>query len=265
VGECSGFADPILSAGVTMAHIGARQAAYTIMELDRGEWDAAWLRNQFESRQKQRIETHIRFGDYWYTANQQLKDLKEFTSQLARDSGLDLSPKKAWDWLASGGFINEDLNIGAGGFSLDAIRDSGDFLAKVAFESPLETNNVVTLNIQGAEQREFAIYANGRVTKAPCYYRGGRVLPLSREVELLIAVLQNESKVVKVFDALNALAQAANLSSEAAGTMTRSVHVTLEAMIHDGWVKARLDPREPVLKLVGRGSGFHWNRDNRPS
>jgi flavin-dependent dehydrogenase len=262
VGECSGFADPILSAGVTMGHIGGRQAAYTILELERGVLDAAWLKDQFERRQKQRIETHIRFGDYWYTANRQLKDLKEFTSQLAQDNGLDMNPEKAWNWIASGGFINEDLNIGAGGFSLSAIRDSGEFLAKVAFESPLETHNVLTLNLQGAEKREFAVYVEGRVVKAPCYFREGRVLPITREVELLLAVLQHESKVPRVLGALSTIVRA-NPNSEAAMQAFGTVQSTLEAMIHDSWVKPSRNPREPLVKLGGRGSGFHWHRDKR--
>ena len=262
IGECSGFADPILSAGVTMAHLGGRQAAYTILELDRGQFDAEWLKDQFERRQKQRIETHIRFGDYWYTANKQLKDLKEFTSRLAQDNGLDMNPEKAWNWIASGGFINEDLNIGAGGFSLSAIRDSGDYLAKVAFESPLEKYNILTLDILGAEKRDFAVYEGGRVTEAPCYSRNGRFLPISREVELLLVVLEHESRVPRIFDALASLVRA-NPTSGAINQVMANVQSALEAMIHDGWVKARYNPREPLVRLAGRGSGFHWNRDHR--
>ncbi len=76
------------------------------------------FREQFDRRQRDRIMTHIRFADYWYTANSQFKDLKEFTSQLAKDVGLDLSPDKAWAWLAQGGFISQESMIGIGGYSL---------------------------------------------------------------------------------------------------------------------------------------------------
>ena len=38
-GEAAGFADPILSAGMTLAHHSARDAAYTILEYRRGEHD----------------------------------------------------------------------------------------------------------------------------------------------------------------------------------------------------------------------------------
>ena len=33
VGEAAGFADPILAAGMTLAHTGARELAYTILAL----------------------------------------------------------------------------------------------------------------------------------------------------------------------------------------------------------------------------------------
>src|SRR6202044_1119509 len=126
VGECAGFADPILSAGVSMAHIGAQQAAYTILELDRKTLNPNWLKEQFGRRQKRRISTHISFADYWYAANAQFKDLKEFTAELAKANGLDLFPENAWRWLAQGGFIDEDLTVGAGGFNLLSIRSSTD-------------------------------------------------------------------------------------------------------------------------------------------
>jgi len=264
VGECSGFADPILSAGVTMAHIGGRQAAYTILELERGELEQAWLKDQFERRQKQRIETHIRFGDYWYTANQQFKELKDFTVQLAHDIGLDMEPERAWSWIASGGFINEDLNIGAGGFSLAAIRDSGEFLAEVAFESPLELNNVLKLNLEGASFREFGVYGGGRVHRARCFFRGDRVLPISGEVDLLLNILQQESKIARVMGALTSIAQR-NPQNPALAQILWNAPPALEAMIHDGWVTASYDRKQPLGKLVRQGTGFQWNRDNRSS
>jgi hypothetical protein len=260
VGECSGFADPILSAGVTMAHIGGQEAAYTILELERAEIEDTWLKSQFERRQAQRVKTHIRFGDYWYTSNQQLKELKQFTSKLAHDIGLNMSPEKAWDWIASGGFINEDCYLGAGGFTLAAIRDSGDYLADVAVDSPLEKNNVLILDLAGATLREFAVYVNGRVGKAPCHVRGERFLPLSEEVVLLIKILRQQSELRMVIRALNSIIQQAPTDPGLA-RIAWNAPATLEAMIHDGWIKATYDPTLPLSKIVRKKSGFQWNRD----
>ncbi len=45
VGECAGFADPILSAGMSLAHLpGAREVAYAILAMERKEFDPEWLR-----------------------------------------------------------------------------------------------------------------------------------------------------------------------------------------------------------------------------
>lgn len=54
-GEAAGFADPILSAGMTLAHHSARDAAYTILELRRGEHDATWLRRRYAKRIEERF------------------------------------------------------------------------------------------------------------------------------------------------------------------------------------------------------------------
>jgi len=262
IGECSGFADPILSAGVTMAHIGGRQAAYTILEILRGEPEPQWLKSQFESRQKQRIETHIRFADYWYTANEQFKDLKSFTSQLAKDIGLEMEPDKAWRWIATGGFINEDLNIGIGGYSLDAIRDSAEFLTELASKSPLEKNNRFKLDIEGSSMREFGVYVNGRVQRARCFFRGDRVLPITGEIDLLLRILQKESKLASIMAALTSIAQN-NAANPALVNIVWSAPPALEAMIYDGWVKASYDPKLPLGKIARHGTGFRWNRDRR--
>ena len=64
VGEAAGFADPILAAGMSLAHSSAREAAYTILELDRAELDPAWLRERYDRRNRTNIEQHIRFAQY---------------------------------------------------------------------------------------------------------------------------------------------------------------------------------------------------------
>ncbi len=164
VGESAGFADPILSAGLTMTHLGGREAAYTILDLLKGQNDAAWLKQQFNSRQRERIMTHIRFADYWYTANSQFKELKEFTSELAKNVGLDLSPDKAWAWLAQGGFISQESRLGIGGYSIDFLMESSQYLSDLDAKSPFETYNVLRLNLEGATKKELAIYKDGTVT-----------------------------------------------------------------------------------------------------
>ncbi len=61
-GEAAGFADPILSAGMTLAHQSARDAAYTILEYRRGEHEVDWLRQRFGQKQRSAIRQHIQFA-----------------------------------------------------------------------------------------------------------------------------------------------------------------------------------------------------------
>jgi len=260
VGESAGFADPILSAGVSMAQIGAQQAAYTILEIDRQATDAAWLKEQFSQRQIRRIKTHISFGDYWYSANAQFKELKEFTAELAKSNGLDLSPDKAWQWLAQGGFIDEDLTVGAGGFNLLSIRSSTDFLTDLATDSPLEEKNVLTLDLSGATWQEGAIYSDGRVVKAPRYVRDGKVLPLWGHFGVMVRLFQQESRLPQIIEMMAHMARA-NASDPTSMTFLAMMPEAMEGMIRDGWLRATYDPKLPLAQLKQAGTGFHLNKD----
>jgi len=260
IGECAGFADPILSAGVTMAHIAGQQVAYTINEIEHGG-DDNWLKEQFELRQSQRINTHIRFGDYWYTANAQLKDLKEFTSGLARSSGLELTPDKAWDWISRGGFIDEELRIGIGGFGLASIKESHYYLTDIAFDSILEKCNVFRLNLSGASTKERASYINGRVGKTKCYQRDGKVLPIRGVFELLVGILEHESKLRNIVDVINYCAQQNTNNPDFMRNVLPQITQGLEAMVRDGWVEGSYDPAEPLAKVSSGFVGFHPNTD----
>jgi len=259
VGESAGFADPILAAGLTMTHLAGREAAYTILELEKGRHKQPWLCEQYDKRQRERILTHIRFADYWYTANAQFKDLQEFTSQLAKDVGLDLSPEKAWAWLAQGGFISEESLIGTGGYSFAFLKQSSQFLSDLDSKSPLENNNVFKLNLAGASWREPAMYRNGKVEKSQGYIRGERVLPITGPAEIVVHVLQRVSRLSDIIDHFNfeASRQANN-----PGFLDRlqMVPETMEAMIHDGWILASHDPSTPLVPLMHGPTTLRWHR-----
>jgi flavin-dependent dehydrogenase len=257
VGECAGFADPILSAGVTMAQVSARQLAYTIAEIERGELDAKWLKEQFEAGQKERILTHVRFADYWYTANSQFTDLQGFTSQLAKDAGLDLSPQKAWQWISQGGFITSDLRIGTGGFNIGHALKIGEFLSDMDVQLSLERNNVLRLNVKGATRKEVAVYHEGRVYREACYFRGDRILPLHSQMLMLVDVLQEETRYPAIMRRLSEMAKRSAFVAQA----LPDVPETLEAMISDGWIDASYDPSLPLMKRTRESRTIRANRD----
>lgn len=260
IGESAGFADPILSAGLTLTHHGAREAAYTVLESDRGELPADWLRTEYTNRQRSRIATHIRFADYWYTANSQFKDLKAFTADLAKSNGLDLAPDKAWAWLAQGGFISEEVTAGVGGFTLLFLKGSKDYLGDLKHESPLEANNVFALNLAGATWKDRAWYRNGGIVKDPCYVRDGKVLPVSEAFEFVVHILQQRTKLPDIIQLLNG-ELARNADNPRLLHLIRQFPEALEAMVFDGWVAASHDPSMPNFPLVQHGSFCHWNTD----
>lgn len=261
VGECAGFADPILSAGVTMAQVSARQLAYTIAEIERGELDGDWLRQQFEDSQKERILTHVRFGDYWYTANAQFTDLQEFTVSLAKDAGLDLTPQKAWQWISQGGFITHDLRIGTGGFNIPHALKIGEFLSDLDVDLSIEKNNVFGLNLVGAEQKEIAVYHKGRVYRETSYVRGERSLPVYSHVGMLVELLQQEPRYPMLMQRLTSLAK----KSPFVAQVLPLVPETLEAMISDGWIDASYDPKLPLMKRSRESRTIRPNQDPLPS
>ncbi len=259
-GESGGFADPVLSAGMTMAHASGREVAFTILEMNKGELDQDWLRKRYDERQTQRVWSHIRFADFWYTANAQFVDIKNHVKEIAQDSGLDLSPENAWRWLAQGGFIDEDLRVGVGGFSFFLVKELGGFLADLPQESTLERFNVFKLNLEGATYRSGAKFHEGRVTESHCYVREGHRLPVDGRFDVLVNALQKATSLDRIVVELRCAVERAEPSSRA--RIFSGLIEGLEAMIDDGWVEASLDPALPRFKMTrGEDRSVRLNRD----
>ena len=68
---------------MTLAHQSAREAAYTILELRRGEHDSTWLRQRYDDKNRGTIRQHIKFAQYWYAANSCFTELKEHCAKIA--------------------------------------------------------------------------------------------------------------------------------------------------------------------------------------
>ncbi len=258
VGESAGFADPILSAGLTMAHWAGREVAYTVLELDRGDHDAQWLKAEYETRQARRVENHIRFADYWYTANEQFVDLKDFTAQIAKDNGFDLDPEKAWAWLAQGGFIDEDATLGAAGFGIEQLKGLGTFLSDLKPTHGAAENNVFELDLEGATWKELATYSLGKVIKSTCYVRGKQILPVTGVLDLWVKLLERNSQLSNIIVDLKSVAVRYQGQESFNMRILQLVEDALEGMISDGWVKAHFDPSQPLVKLPCRTNFRTW-------
>lgn len=263
VGEACGFADPILAAGLTLTQVSAREAAISIIEIEKQSHSEEWVKGEYEARQLSRIKSHIRFAEYWYTANSQFKDLQDFTSEIAKDSNLDLSPQKAWQWLAQGGFVDPDGQLGIAGFGTEQIMKLGDFLQEVGSAPVVKTCNVFRLDLEGADWRPAARYGAGTISQGGAYYRGDRVLPLTGVLAELVKFLSATDNLLGLIDQIRAgIAQNNNDRGYINEIIGRIPHA-IEALVADGWIKASFDDQYEMRDLPERVANIlHWNKDN---
>ena len=235
VGEALGFADPILSAGLTITHASAREAAYTILELGRGG-DRDWLYSEYTRRNRRRVLQHIRFADYWYSANERFTELREFTREIAADAGLNLGAEQAFQWLGTGGFVEEDMTSGGvAAFSFNALHGMNDWLSGETSKFAYGGYNTFELNLKKAKSVDFARYAEGRVEVTKGYERDGKILPLTGMVDMLFRALQRTPHII---DALKSIMVEVQAEGKAYNKYLNDwLLQSLEALVRDGWVK----------------------------
>ncbi len=269
VGESLGFADPILAAGLTLAHISARECAFSTLEALRPgnkEPERRWLKQEYERRNRRRVLQHIRFADYWYTANANFSELKEYTREIARDAGLELDAEKAFQWLGTGGFIEEDM--GTGGFGTVAIRALHQIAGRLS-DAPshvsLEGFNTFLLRFRGSDEIRIAKYANGRVQALPARVRDGKFLPLHGVIGIVVEAIERNSYI----DEITGYAEyRLNETGTGFGPANR-MHILgcLEAMARDGWIACKRSDSRPALAfpIPQNSPVIAENRDDRPS
>ncbi|MCH7946018.1 MAG: tryptophan 7-halogenase, partial [Armatimonadetes bacterium] len=264
IGEAAGFADPILAAGLTLAHSSAREAAYTIVALEKGELDADWLRESYEELQLKRVRQHIQFADYWYTANGAFSDLKELTRNIAKDAGLDLDAEAAFQWLGSGGFVDHGFGLaGVATFTLLSVKAIIDRFAPEKGELLLMKNNVYKLNLAGAKTVQVPLYVDGEVRAIPCYRRGPKAIALTRQNKRIIHTLRVESKISQIDKVFRQLANQAGVKGRDVEYV--SLLEGLEALARDGFVKASYNKKKPLVdyQFLEQDGNIRTNFDNK--
>ncbi len=266
IGESAGFADPILAGGLTLTHSGAREAAYVILELDRGSHDARWLRTNYDETQRKRIAQYIRFADFWYAFNGQFTDLQGITAEIAKDAGLSMTPAQAFRWLSFGGFSHEEFALpGLGGLDLLAVKEVARMCTDEQFSWELNKFNTFKMNLLGATQEMKPIYHAGGIHKVKAYTRGGKLLVLAGVYGIVADVLKRESGIQEIARAFMDQAREASASGLSSFNADQLMN-TLESMLVDGWVAGKIDPKRKKLTYLPFGpdgtlSNFHPNRD----
>jgi flavin-dependent dehydrogenase len=249
VGDACGFADPILSAGMTLAHTGARRVAYTILDLERGIHEAQWLRDEYDRQHRSQIGHHIRFADFWYSSNGCFTDLKDNCSAIAKHAGLSLNPEEAFRWLSTGGFATEDYsNARAGTYRLAAIKNFTEILTDDEFAWSISKKNEFRLNLAGAKQTEVSVLKDGEIQSVPCYRRGANLLPMHGMYRAVFTALNRERDATRIAQMImHALVGSENSQLQSAMT---SAYEILEAMIIEGWITAKYNKNRPLLNVT---------------
>lgn len=256
-GDTAGFADPILSAGMTLAHSAAREAAYTILEYDRGEIDPNWLRERYNHRNRTNIGQHIRFAQYWYSANSCFTDLKEHCKAIAAEVGLKLSPAEAWRWLSQGGFTAELFSLPAlGTFDIACAKQLIELFDERERNAELLCNghNVFKLNLHGAEQSFMGNLVNGRIEKIPSWRKGSKEIPIVGAYKVIFEVLQATSDGEEMIDLIKKTMGGAD-EFDRNFRLVRCIQ-SLEVMIQEGWVLRSKNKKRGMLNVSIKDSKF---------
>lgn len=263
VGDSCGFADPILSAGMSLAMMGARHVAASILELDRGKLDPEWLKRYYNENQRARIRQHIMFADFWYSANGHFRDLVDYTKEIAAKHGFDITADAAFRWMASGGFAHEDPSLPMfGSYGLGAVRSVTERFSKTKSTWKVAEFNVFELDLENAVRDTFPLIFDGKIYAHPCWRRGAKVLPIYGLFEAILEVLGDNTGIGPICDGLYAYFQKKPVYPNPAFGVEMGM-ITLEAMIADGWVKCAVDPNEDFISyaLPEESPVIHTNQD----
>lgn len=263
-GESIGFADPILAAGMTLAQTGARELAYIIPELLRDADKNNWLKNWYQETQKNRIGQHIRFADFWYSSNGQFTDLQAYTSDIAKDAGLQLKPEKAFQWLGTGGFTNDTTGqAGIGGLDLAGLKQITQKFTQGALSWQLNKYNRFKLHLRNATKGSVPIFSGGQISVQTSYSRGQNTLVVSGMYALVIEALKKHKSARAIYEALLLYFEQRRDLGAPAKLLVQHALQALEVMLLEGWVQGSVKPGQPFLKLgtPTEGDIIHSNRD----
>jgi len=249
VGESAGFADPILSGGMSLAMVGGREAAYIMAALLRGEHDAEWLKSWYGELQTKRISQHIKFADYWYLANGHFDELKEHTSKIAAEAGLELNPEEAFRWLAAGGFVSDDLTFPvAGTYRLGAVKSVMQMLSGIPADWEINRFNNFKLNLDGSSVTFAPYCTEGKIERIKCYQRGNALLPMIGMYRILYRALCRESDAAALVRQLKATIAEQQGMTEAYNAFLGALEA-LEGMVAEGWIDASVVEGRPFMTV----------------
>lgn len=261
VGECGGFADPILSAGLTLTHAGGRELAYTILELDRGELDRGWLLERYHELQTRRVRQHMRFAEYWYSANGIFFSVRENCARIAEESGFKLDPESAFRWLSLGGLGGDfDGQVGIGGQDVASIKQVMMRMQDGDIPWTIDNKNVFTLNLEGAKPGFIGVLHEGRIQQARCWQRGNFRLSDVGMYSIVMKALAKTDDAEELIKLIEKHVAEAGYPGLAATYIHHALQV-LEIMVNDHWVLCKTKKRRPLLNVSTPVEGKYVHSD----
>lgn len=251
-GESLGFADPILAAGLTLTHTCARHLAYTILELDRGEHDAAWLRAEYNETQRRRVIQHMKFAEYWYTGNGHFEAIQDNCREIAKASGLQMTAAEAFRWLSNGGIDDDIGQFAIGGLSLSGLKGvqhrlSHDRPGDVTYQ--IHGMSSFKLKIEGATRGAVAGLHEGRIHKVETLERDGNRLVLAGAYRLVFEALQKSGKAADLFQNLQARISETMGADKMQFVMQECLQC-LEVMVANKWVAGYFKHGQPAISMT---------------
>ena len=245
-GDSCGFADPILSAGMTLAHTSARKVAFTILELLREKIDSNWLCSEYTSGHRAQIRQHMQFAEFWYRGQGEFFALKEHCAVIASSSGLELTADEAFFWLASGGFAADTPGTAAAAtFPLAGIKHMAESLTGTSASWAIAKVNKIAPNFHGSAEKPIAHYSKGGVIPLRCLVKGSKRLPLAGLFTLLVNRLTKPVAITEIMDVVIAEALRIGLYSDEVSAK-KGVLQALEALLVEGWAQGENDPALPT-------------------
>ena len=255
VGESLGFADPILAAGLTLTHTSAEHCAATILELERGEQSPVWLRAQYHDIQTRRIRQHIKFAEYWYSANGLFTDILENCRDIAAASGLSFEPQEAFRWLSNGGIDDVSGQVAIGGLNVAGIKMVQQHFSNTSAEDVtflIDGMNRFQLNLEGARPETSSTIKSGRVLPVSILKRDQRSLPLTGIYGLVYSSLQTSGELERFLPVLKQRISGMFPDDMSRRAAFKESLLCLEGLVAQGWVTCSNEPGKPALGMKSR-------------
>ncbi|MDX2197825.1 MAG: NAD(P)/FAD-dependent oxidoreductase [Phycisphaerae bacterium] len=261
VGECAGFADPILAAGLTLTQVGARELAYTILELDRREHDRNWLLERYHELQTRRVRQHMRFAEFWYSSNGIFEDIRENCVKIAAEAGMKLTPAQAFQWLSQGGLGDDFLgSAGIGGHDLASMKHVMTRLMGAEQNWMINGKNCYKLNLANATEVRVGIPHGGRIHPARAWRRGSSEL-IEIGVQGLVTECLRHTDDGRELLAMVRRSTGGRASAEQLKMLEYHALQVLESMANQHWVMCSVKKNQPLMHVGVPDEGVFIHSD----